>query len=156
MFLVKIIPYCRLKRQKPYPISDCPSTLDLVVVVVFQTKTAKTEKKTELKHTFIRGKLIYGDLIYTSSCLVRCWLTSESHLGLASCLLYRNFLFNHRISCLDTISPTGSRVQSSCCYISSQFSNILFRFGYLLSKSMAPCFVLLLSNIVMYNCFTRM
>ena len=48
---------------------------------------AKTVKK------FIGGKLIYGHLIM-SSCLVRCWLTTEWHLGLASCLLYRNFLFN--------------------------------------------------------------
>ena len=48
---------------------------------------------------FIRGKLIYGHLI-TSSCLVRCWLTNEWHLG-ASCLLYRNFPFKQMLSKYD-------------------------------------------------------
>ena len=60
---------------------------------------------------FVGGKLVYGHVI-TSSCLVRCWLTNEWHLGLANCLLYRSFLLK-----IKTRSGEGflvvSRISSS-------------------------------------------
>ena len=64
---------------------------------------AKTVKK------FIHGKLIYSHLIM-SSCLVHCWLTNEWHLGLANCLLYRNFLFksNSHLTLQGLINPVSA------------------------------------------------
>ena len=76
---------------------------------------------------FICGKLIYGHLI-TSSCLVRCWLTTEWHLGLASCLLYRNFLFKFRVgrSCDQVLKGSIAWTHSSgdAVWISDCFERI--------------------------------
>ena len=80
-------------------------------LIVWQAVSFRTVGKAKTVKKFIGGKLIYGHLI-TSSCLVCCWLTTEWHLGLASCLLYRNFLFKAaftlgaRARCPSTILET--------------------------------------------------
>ena len=61
-------------------------------VLVSLAVSFRTQGSLKLWKKFIRSEWIYGHLI-TSSSLVHCWLTNEWHLGLASSLLYWNFLF---------------------------------------------------------------